>query len=108
MVEYSISHTQVAFCIFKINRVHFMGHGGRTYFTFPGFLSEIFQHDICPYIPAEINQDIINAGNAVELGCQVIVMFNLCGDRKSTRLNSSHVKKSYAVFCMKKKTSIQS
>src|SRR5690606_41830269 len=25
------------------------------------------------------------------------------GDRKSTRLNSSHVKKSYAVFCLKKK-----
>src|SRR5436309_12716104 len=30
-----------------------------------------------------------------------------CGaeDRKSTRLNSSHVKISYAVFCLKKKTS---
>src|SRR6266511_36712 len=27
-----------------------------------------------------------------------------CGDRKSTRLNSSHVKISYAVFCLKKKT----
>src|SRR5690606_40122722 len=27
-------------------------------------------------------------------------------DRKSTRLNSSHVKSSYAVFCLKKKTSI--
>src|SRR5690606_39727005 len=26
-------------------------------------------------------------------------------DRKSTRLNSSHVKISYAVFCLKKKTS---
>src|SRR5690349_21996472 len=25
------------------------------------------------------------------------------GDRKSTRLNSSHVEKSYAVFCLKKK-----
>src|SRR5215475_8483905 len=25
------------------------------------------------------------------------------GDRKSTRLNSSHVKRSYAVFCLKKK-----
>src|SRR5690606_41594789 len=25
-------------------------------------------------------------------------------DRKSTRLNSSHVKNSYAVFCLKKKT----
>src|SRR5690606_41221327 len=27
----------------------------------------------------------------------------LCQDRKSTRLNSSHVKISYAVFCLKKK-----
>src|SRR5690349_24204278 len=27
----------------------------------------------------------------------------LCGDRKSTRLNSSHVEISYAVFCLKKK-----
>src|SRR5690554_7608163 len=26
------------------------------------------------------------------------------GDRKSTRLNSSHVRTSYAVFCLKKKT----
>src|SRR5690625_6809615 len=26
------------------------------------------------------------------------------GDRKSTRLNSSHVATSYAVFCLKKKT----
>src|SRR5690606_39933258 len=26
------------------------------------------------------------------------------GDRKSTRLNSSHVKISYAVFCLKKET----
>src|SRR5690606_42156427 len=27
----------------------------------------------------------------------------ICTDRKSTRLNSSHVKISYAVFCLKKK-----
>src|SRR5690606_41176729 len=27
----------------------------------------------------------------------------MCADRKSTRLNSSHVKISYAVFCLKKK-----
>src|SRR5207342_3746298 len=29
------------------------------------------------------------------------------GDRKSTRLNSSHVKISYAVFCLKKKKNQQ-
>src|SRR6266446_4832241 len=32
---------------------------------------------------------------------------SICGiDRKSTRLNSSHLVISYAVFCLKKKTSI--
>src|SRR5690606_29153599 len=31
------------------------------------------------------------------------VVANQVGDRKSTRLNSSHVKISYAVFCLKKK-----
>src|SRR5690554_728843 len=29
--------------------------------------------------------------------------FKNCSDRKSTRLNSSHVRISYAVFCLKKK-----
>src|SRR3712207_7966987 len=29
------------------------------------------------------------------------------GDRKSTRLNSSHANISYAVFCLKKKTTIR-
>src|SRR5690606_11113785 len=33
--------------------------------------------------------------HSLEVGC--------VGDRKSTRLNSSHVKISYAVFCLKKK-----
>src|SRR5690606_41628140 len=31
-------------------------------------------------------------------------LLNRVRDRKSTRLNSSHVKISYAVFCLKKKT----
>src|SRR5437868_11422223 len=32
---------------------------------------------------------------------------SLSGDRKSTRLNSSHVSISYAVFCLKKKKEVQ-
>src|SRR5215813_15110801 len=35
----------------------------------------------------------------------VVVASHHVGDRKSTRLNSSHVRISYAVFCLKKKTS---
>src|SRR5690606_39380838 len=34
------------------------------------------------------------------------VAFYFCIDRKSTRLNSSHVKNSYAVFCLKKKKKV--
>src|SRR5690554_833037 len=34
----------------------------------------------------------------------VIVTITLLSDRKSTRLNSSHVRISYAVFCLKKKS----
>src|SRR5438067_6674273 len=34
---------------------------------------------------------------------QVMVISLFPGDRKSTRLNSSHVSISYAVFCLKKK-----
>src|SRR5690606_39838546 len=40
---------------------------------------------------------------ANEFGLLLPVFFK-AADRKSTRLNSSHVKTSYAVFCLKKKT----
>src|SRR5262245_64359513 len=36
-------------------------------------------------------------------GCRVL-LFAVSTDRKSTRLNSSHLGISYAVFCLKKKT----
>src|SRR5436309_11197618 len=42
------------------------------------------------------------ATRAIDLRVRRIDMV-LLGDRKSTRLNSSHVKISYAVFCLKKK-----
>src|SRR2546429_4318599 len=35
-----------------------------------------------------------------------LALFHVDGDRKSTRLNSSHGYISYAVFCLKKKKSI--
>src|SRR5699024_12741402 len=35
-------------------------------------------------------------------GIVVVIMDFECRDRKSTRLNSSHVSISYAVFCLKK------
>src|SRR5947209_16392668 len=49
------------------------------------------------------------AGNLIarendQLGvCEVRMIEDVEGDRKSTRLNSSHANISYAVFCLKKK-----
>src|SRR3712207_8780062 len=40
----------------------------------------------------------------VEEAFDVICRESWCQDRKSTRLNSSHANISYAVFCLKKKT----
>src|SRR3712207_8424277 len=43
----------------------------------------------------------------IELDRMLIPRFPCPEDRKSTRLNSSHANISYAVFCLKKKTSPQ-
>src|SRR5436305_8791518 len=45
-----------------------------------------------------MNGAAAGGGNRATLG-----QGNTQGDRKSTRLNSSHVRISYAVFCLKKK-----
>src|SRR5256885_8907110 len=42
-------------------------------------------------------------GHACELGVAQVDPRTLRADRKSTRLNSSHLVISYAVFCLKKK-----
>src|SRR5690606_39705950 len=45
----------------------------------------------------------IDPGPFTENPCRLVPEDKLASDRKSTRLNSSHVKISYAVFCLKKK-----
>src|SRR5690606_15483460 len=47
----------------------------------------------------------ISVGNRVFMNFNCVILDVAPVDRKSTRLNSSHVKISYAVFCLKKKTS---
>src|SRR5436305_7410322 len=50
----------------------------------------------------------IGRHNQVDNGGDILYCLEVCRpmpDRKSTRLNSSHVRISYAVFCLKKKKS---
>src|SRR5690606_42153676 len=57
----------------------------------------------------EQHQDPINrlVNHLIEKNLATQEQINEIEDRKSTRLNSSHVKISYAVFCLKKKNAIK-
>src|SRR5256885_5772109 len=51
--------------------------------------------------------EILSAGSPDELRADVLKIGHHGRDRKSTRLNSSHLVISYAVFCLKKKNTNQ-
>src|SRR5690606_40547836 len=55
-------------------------------------------------IQRDLPGQVDGAAGAHGLGIRTDGGRRALGDRKSTRLNSSHVKISYAVFCLKKKT----
>src|SRR2546429_7030702 len=50
-----------------------------------------------------LGASINRSGSALFQAVAVVFVARLYGDRKSTRLNSSHGYISYAVFCLKKK-----
>src|SRR5690606_39760376 len=60
----------------------------------PAFVKESLHH---------VGQQAEETGALDRLGEFALLLLADGGDRKSTRLNSSHVKISYAVFCLKKK-----
>src|SRR5947209_16459830 len=69
-------------------------------------------HDALP-IFAALAQRLRHAADRCQRRAQLVAAdreelgLGLVGDRKSTRLNSSHANISYAVFCLKKKISIE-
>src|SRR5690554_7440829 len=71
------------------------------------FLLELSKPSVLAFSSKELLKSFINILNSVYNDKLKIDGFvsevMLLGDRKSTRLNSSHVRISYAVFCLKKK-----
>src|SRR5699024_12881507 len=58
-----------------------------------------------PYFPGDVGKYRFRSGSFLtHKQGQRTSARPVCLDRKSTRLNSSHVSISYAVFCLKKKT----
>src|SRR5438874_10340501 len=75
-----------------------------TYFFFnhpePTEIYTLSLHDALPISGRQLVGRSKTAPRQARCGCRS----HLSADRKSTRLNSSHVEISYAVFCLKKKT----
>src|SRR3712207_7240795 len=72
-----------------------------------------FTVSVLPQTRTNTNLGELGEGDRVNLEADVIgkyverLLAPRIEDRKSTRLNSSHANISYAVFCLKKKTSIR-
>src|SRR3989442_15049577 len=60
-------------------------------------------HDALPICTGSWVQSSASSTSSAPRKSPARVLRSISGDRKSTRLNSSHVRISYAVFCLKKK-----
>src|SRR5699024_7462523 len=70
-----------------------------------GLLIELKSPELYPGIEEKV-ADALKERNMDQPNNQKIIIQSFNQDRKSTRLNSSHVSISYAVFCLKKKITI--
>src|SRR5256885_12038599 len=61
------------------------------------------QEDLAALMTAEQGKPLTESRGEIAYAAAFIEWFGEEGDRKSTRLNSSHLVISYAVFCLKKK-----
>src|SRR5688572_30962974 len=77
-------------------------------------LDDLVIDDVARVVAGDVGDDFGGAGLGLDLhlgdvaavgksGAEFVLVRDVEGDRKSTRLNSSHSQISYAVFCLKKK-----
>src|SRR5204862_6758850 len=81
-INYCLTEHAFFFCLYPPRRPT------STLFPYTTLFRSVLRHDLLPVEhrqPARVAEQLLGA------------------DRKSTRLNSSHVEISYAVFCLKKK-----
>src|SRR6056297_144586 len=77
MLKNGIGQTKVSFGIFKIDGVYFVWHGRRAYFSLFDFLLKIIHGNVGPHISIQIDQNGIDALEAIEQSRHVVVMLNL-------------------------------
>ena len=79
MAKQGIGDSEIAFRVFKVDRIHLVRHGRRTYFARFDALPEIVHAYVSPDIAAQIGQYGIDAPGGVEQGRKVVVVLDLGG-----------------------------
>src|SRR5437773_9940768 len=115
MAQQRVGDPDIALRVLEVDRVHLVRHGRGADLALSQLLGEVAERDIAPGVAVEIEQHAVGARVGVEQLGEPVVRLDLRRvgveleaqaldeDRKSTRLNSSHITISYAVFCLKKK-----
>src|SRR5690554_7452311 len=79
---------------------------GEEYRIFDWFIIHFVENNGMAFgmeLAGEYGKMLLSIFRIVAVGGIAWYLYTLTQDRKSTRLNSSHVRISYAVFCLKKK-----
>src|SRR5690554_7597659 len=95
--QYGATKTPLLFALQKENDNHIVKYIGTIDDNYED-ANDVSERYVEDAVDALLAGNEIAVKETVAIGCTI--------DRKSTRLNSSHVRISYAVFCLKKKNSI--
>src|SRR5438445_2187775 len=77
-------------------------------FSFIGWIFDFYDLLLLSFLVSSttLTKDLALSRDQVSVLLGTALAFTAVGDRKSTRLNSSHANISYAVFCLKKKNKV--
>src|SRR3989442_14207176 len=96
----------IIYFIFNLLNIYFLLYCGFIYFFFFFFndtaTTEIYTLSLHDALPISCNRGTGSVGRC-RPGLAILAWVRASADRKSTRLNSSHVRTSYAFLCLKKK-----
>src|SRR3990167_2422054 len=77
MMEERGTYSQIPLCVFKIDWVYFVGHGGRTHLAPDFLLNENSPRDIEPKISGAIEENRIDSAKVMTELCKIIVRIDL-------------------------------